>query len=203
VKLAACASLPGTPENDYWFRLIETGHLSTALSTAYAKKAVSRFNAGSFLDPADQFATLYFADDPLPAQFEVGALLGDPRPGAHVPHPRKTFVTLNVHIILHDVVDLTDEASAQIPLETNVQELTGDWKGYQIRNRYTSVSGPTGIAPTQQLGRALFDTGVEGFRAISARVPYHKTLVVFVDSLQKGSELTFSDGSGVVHRIAP
>ena len=82
-----------------------------------------------------------------------------------------------------------------------MQELAGDWRGYQVRNRHTPISGPTGIAPTQQLGKALFDTGIEGFRAISARIPYHKTLVAFVDNLMKGSQLTFSDSTGIVHRI--
>ena len=80
-----------------------------------------------------------------------------------------SFVTLNVHVILQEVIDLTD-VNVHTALGTSVQELTGDWEGYQIRNRRTAVSEPTGIAPTQELGRALFATGVEGFRAISAEV---------------------------------
>jgi hypothetical protein len=47
-----------------------------ALSSAHTKKVRSRFNAGSLLEPADQFAALYFAEDPIVAQFEVGAVLG-------------------------------------------------------------------------------------------------------------------------------
>jgi hypothetical protein len=178
VNLASCRSLPRTPENGVWYRLI---------------------------DPKQQFECLYFADDVLPAQFEVGAMLGDPSPGGHLPHPRHShFVTLNVLIILRDVIDLTDEATAQVPLATTVQELTGDWKAYEIRNSSTPVSGPRGIAPTQALGKALSATGVEGFRSISARVPYHKTLTVFPSNLKSGSSLSFSDPSGrVIHTISP
>lgn len=201
MNLVACAGLPRTPENGVWYRLIPPAYLPKALSSAHTKKACTRFNAGTFLAPADQFAALSFADDPIVAQFEVGAVLGFNAPGEHVPHPRKTFVTLNVHIILSDVIDLTEVSNAHTPLGTNAQELTGDWKGYQLRSHYTSVSDPTGTAPTQRLGRALFDTGVEGFRAISAKVPYSKTLVVFIDNLKTGSSLTFSAAGTVVHTI--
>ena len=108
---------------------------------------------------------------------------------------------LNVQIILHEVVDLT-ETSAQIPLNTNAQELTGDWKGYDIRSSISPIANPKGIAPTQELGLELFKTGVEGFRSISARVPDHKTLTVFVDNLRTGISLRFSDPSGsIVHHI--
>jgi hypothetical protein len=155
------------------------------------------------LIPTDRFAALYFADDPIPAQFEVGAMLGSPTPGDRMPHPRRSsFVILNVHIILSDVIDLTDATIVQAPLDTNAHELTGDWKGYQIRNYRTPVSGPTGIAPTQELGLALSRTGIEGFRAISARVPWHKTVTVFTDNLRPRSSLTFSDSTGsIVHQI--
>lgn len=196
MKLAACAALPLTPENGHWYRVIQLAHLKTALSSAHTKKAVSRFNAGTYLGAADQFGALYFADDPIVAQFEMGALLGCLAPGHYIPHPRLSFVMMSVHIILRDVADLTEVSGAQTPLETNAQELTGDWRGYQIRTSLTRVSDPVGIAPTQELGKALADTGIEGFRAISARVPYHKTLVVFTDNLKVSSSLVFYDPNG-------
>jgi hypothetical protein len=202
VNLAICGTLPRTPENGVWFRLIPPGHLSTALSSAHSKVALSRFSAGRLLPATSQFAALYFADDPMVAQFEVGAVLGSPTPGGHIPHPRLSFVSMNVHIILQEAFDLTDVPGAQVPLSTNVQELTGDWKGYTVRNHATPVASPTGVAPTQALGEALFRTGIEGFRAVSARVPYNKTLTVFPDNLQPMSSLTFKDQTGaVVHRI--
>ncbi|MGC1294178.1 MAG: RES family NAD+ phosphorylase [Alloacidobacterium sp.] len=194
--------LPRTPENRVWYRLIDRSHLPTALGSAHSKKTPARFNPGPLLDAPDQFATLALADDPIVAQFEVGAVLGTNRPGYHVPHPNLTFVTLNVQVVLREVIDLT-EVNAQAAISMTVQELTGDWDGYQIRGMRTPVSHPTGIAPTQELGRALFATGVEGFRAVSAKVPYHKTLIVFPDNLKNGSgsSLTFNEAGIAVHHI--
>ena len=90
---------------------------------------------------------------------------------------------------------------AQSSLTTTVQELTGDWIGFDYRKFYTPVTGPTGIAPTQHLGLALFRTGIEGFRATSARLGWHKTLVVFPDNLKKGSSITYSESGTVIHSI--
>ena len=140
MNLAACGSLPRTPENGVWYRCIIPANLSTALSSAHTKKTATRFNPGALLAPADQYATLHFADDPVVALFETGSLLGKLNPGYHVPHPRMTQVTLNVHVILRDVIDLTDVSHAQVPLGTNAQELTGDWESYQIRDHRTPVS---------------------------------------------------------------
>jgi hypothetical protein len=131
-------------------------------------------------------------------------MLGDLAPGGHVPHPRlSSYTNLNVHVTLQEVIDLTDINAAEVLLGSNVQELTGDWKAYEIRNFATPVSNPNGISPTQQLGMALFATGVEGFRAVSAKIPYHKTLTVFTERLRPGSSLTFSEAptGTVVHRI--
>ena len=203
MNLAACGTLPRTPENAVWYRLILPGHLTTALGSAHTKLRSGRFNAGPLLPPHDQFPILSFADDLIVAQFEVGAVLGSLTPGGYLPHPRhSSFVTLNVQIILHDVIDLTGVSTAQAPLGTNAQELTGDWRGYNTRTASTSVSVPTGSAPTQELGKALSSTGVEGFRSISAKVTHHKTLFVFPNNLRTGSSLTFSDPSGaIVHQI--
>jgi hypothetical protein len=198
-----CRMLPRIPEHGIWYRLIRPEHYATALSSAHNKKISSRWNAGPLLDPADQFAALYLADDPIVAQFEVGAILGSLTPGNYVPHPtRSNFITLNVHVVLDGVIDLTDVNNCQIPLGTSAQELTGDWRGYENRGRHTPVSEPIGISPTQELGKALFDAKIEGFLTFSAEVPYHKTLIVFIDNLWIGSSLTFIDQSGtVVHRI--
>jgi hypothetical protein len=56
-----------------------------------------------------------------------------------------------------------------------------------------SVSQPTGLAPTQRLGRAIHRARrIEGFRAISAPVPTHTNLVVFPDRLRRGSRIVFT-----------
>jgi hypothetical protein len=145
---------------------------------------------------------LYFADDPLVASFEVGAVLGELSHGGYVPHPRKTYLTLNVAIYLHHVIDLTQVGTAQAALGTDAQALTGDWRGYRLRSPATAVSAPVGFAPTQELGLELFRTNTEGFLTVSSKMPANQVLAVFPQNLRSGSYLVFSDPSGtIVHEI--
>jgi len=169
VNLSACADLPITPEIGVWYRAIQIRHLATALSSAHTKGTTSRFSAGPLLSPARQFEILYFAHDHQTALFEYGALYGAPhRPGSVVPNPASAPAILNVGVRLQIICDLADQISAQVRLGTTAQELTGDWDGYQLRNLATAVTSPTGFAPTQELGEALFQMRVEGFRSLSA-----------------------------------
>ena len=53
---------------------------------------------------------------------------------------------------------------------------------------------PTGLAPTQDLGAALHGvSGLEGFRTLAARAPYHEILVVFPKKLQKWSSISWDN----------
>jgi hypothetical protein len=135
------------------------------------------------------------------ALFEVQALMGSPLvPGGVVSNPAYPWVVINANVSLRAVVDLTDDVSAQVPLGTTAQELTGDWRGYQLRNPGTSVKSPTGAAPTQNLGLALYNMVpvLEGFITLSARLSYHKILGVFPEHLLPGSTVRFeyTDASG-------
>lgn len=196
MNLSACSLLPTTPENSTWFRAIQPAHLPTGLRSSRAR---GRFNPGPLLPISSQFEALYLAEDPVTALFEVQAMLGSPhRPGGSLANPRLTYVQLNVRVLLQAVVDLTDVPTAQIPLQTTAQELTGDWEGYQLRSAFTPVPAPVGIAPTQELGHALFATGIEGFRAISARNATARTLIVFPANMRPGSSITFVDPAGTI-----
>jgi hypothetical protein len=107
--------------------------------------------------------------------------------------------TVRVRVDLQSVVDLTD-LHTQRQVRTSVQELTGDWEGYRKRSAKTSVCVPTGLAPTQLLGQALFDAGdVEGCLYVSAKWPVFKNLVVFPEHLLPGSTLEFLDAKGHRH----
>lgn len=201
MNLGACVRLPATPETGVWYRAIPLRYLSTPLSVTHTKGATSRFSAGPLLVPARQFEILYFASDHQTALFECGALLGTPhRPGHVMSNPAMGVGILNVDVRLQMICDLTDPLLVQAPLETTAQELTGDWDGYQQRNLMTLVTAPTGFAPTQELGEALFRTGIEGFRSLSARLPYNRTLIVFPENLRRGSHVIFSGGAST-HRI--
>jgi hypothetical protein len=143
MNLAACASLRAhtSPENSVWYRYILLGHLSTALSSAHTKKRPSRFNPGPLLSPPDQFATLSLAENPLVAQFEAGAMFGDATPGGHAPNPKLTFVSLNITVVLHDILDLTDVNSVKFRLVRTHRN--SPETGKVITSRITSLLFPT------------------------------------------------------------
>jgi hypothetical protein len=202
MNLAACGSLIARAENRVWFRALQPQHLQTALATGHTRRIPSRFSPATGTKPA--FPILYLAENHQVALFEVGAMLGSPLHGVHVPNPHQAWVILNVQANLQVIVDLTDLGEQQ-KLLTTAQERTGDWQGYQLRRATTSVSQPTGPAPTQLLGAALYGVaGLEGFLTISARVPTHMGLVVFPDNLQPGSSAVFADPTtNRIHTIAP
>ena len=136
--------------------------------------------------------------------FEVEALLGSPH-STWLAVPGRNWTVLSVSVVLQSVVDLT-QAAEQAALGTTAQELTGDWRGYRLRDATTPVSQPSGVpAPTQELGGALYSVpGLEGFLTVSAKVPTHRVLVVFPDKLAVGSELECRDEKGaLLARTAP
>lgn len=206
MNLTACGGLARRAEASVWYRAINPQFHSTALRSAHTKGARSRFSGGPMLPPPRQFEILYLAQDSIVAAFEYGALFGSVSgPFGYVPNPRRGYVILNVQVYLQEVADLTDLAGAQQPLDTTAQELTGDWDGYGKRGWAYPVplAQPTGLAPTQELGEALYRTGIEGFRSISARVPTHCTLMVFPQNLRPGSNLEYRDSDGIVVARVP
>lgn len=207
MNLANAVKLPRRPETGVWYRALPLRYLPSALATAHTKTVRSRFNAGPRLAKRNQFEIFYLAGSPSVALYECGAMFGVPwNPGGSVPNPHLALVVLNVTVNLQQVCDLTDWAvgGSQSLLRTNAQELTGDWDGWHVRSVLapTPVSGPTGVAPTQELGKELHRSGVEGFLTISAKVPTDPNLVVLPENLQPGSFVEFKDPAGtVLHRI--
>jgi hypothetical protein len=200
MNVAGMPLLSTQPETGRWHRTADTSYLLSAIATKHTLVTSSRF-----YDPftaAPQFPTLYLSDDRLVALFEAQALFGSPTtPGGTLSAPLGAWVTLAVSVQLNDVVDLTDLGS-QMHLDLNVQELTGDWRGFRQRSPRTKVPVPTNVAaPTQQLGHAIHDDRrqLEGFLTLSAKVPHNRNLVVFPDHLQARSfvEYQWSDTGGV------
>ena len=149
------------------------------------------------------FEVLYLAENPMVAMFEARILFGSPStPGGIVPHPSRALVTLPITVGLTAVTDLTDPAEAAT-LDTNAQELTGDWRSYATRMPPAVPPGPhTGVPPTHDLGNALFALGKhQGLISFSATLPDYKILVVFPDRL-KGTgdylQYSFHDDRGAM-----
>jgi hypothetical protein len=122
----------------------------------------------------------------------VQALLGSATTaGGLVPSPHSTWTTLNVNVSLQYIADLTDLASQDL-LDITAQELTGDWRGYRLRGPSTTIKGPTGSAPTQDLGSALFAVPkLEAFKTLSSKAPYHQILAVFPQKLRRRSRVSW------------
>jgi RES domain len=192
VKLGNCGRLKLQPIHGIWFRAIATRYWKAALQTSHTAQTATRFNSGGA--SGTPYEILYLADSQVVALSEVGAIFGPPSQPVSNP-AQSRMVPIDVHVTLRGVADLTDKAEQAI-LDISTQLLTGNWDTYE-----------NGDAPTQQLGAALFATsGVEGFLAISGKMPRCKTLIVFPKKLLNGSEIVFRDTisrRGKTHRIAP
>jgi len=88
--------------------------------------------------------------------------------------------TFRIDVRLDRVADLRGPAE-RLKVETTVQELTGDWRGYGYRTPASPISSVP-PAPTQRLGAALYaNTSCQGFLTPSAKNPSYPNLVVFPD----------------------
>jgi hypothetical protein len=192
VNLGACRKLDKTPETGTWYRAVRLAYINTPINTAHTKGTPSRFSAGP--DASPPFEILYLTETPQVAQFEIGALMGDPLAVGGTLSSPDSFAVVSVKVVLQRVADLTLVMQQEL-IETTAQELTGDWRGYQYRAENAStIKEPVGTAPTQNLGEALFGVrGIEGFRVPSAKLPYHCNLVIFPQKMFKGSSLEFRD----------
>ena len=197
-----CYKLAHSGETGNWFRAVNLKYWepTSPLSTAHTKPSRTRFSPGDTLPATRQFEILYLAENHNIALLEVGALVSTPT--GFLASPATSWATITITLNLQFVVDLS-LVKEQKKLRTNAQELTGDWVGYATRSATTSVKEPTGIAPTQELGSALFHAPeVEAFRTLSAKVPDCKALIVFPDKMKAGSWLRFVDPrSGRVHQV--
>lgn len=199
MNLAGCAKLSLSPVAGVWYRCIPPQFWKSSLLTRQTTKVHSRFNAGPLSNP--KFEILYLCENPALALEEVEAQFYT-RAGQIVANPAQSWLVMNVQVSLQSVADIADVVAQRL-LRKNAQELTGDWQGYQTRRSYSSVPAPQGVAPTQQLGQALFAVRrLEGFQTVSAKRPDHKSLVIFPQKLLPGSSLRFVDPiSNKVHLI--
>ena len=199
---AAGGQLAHVPLTGTWFRAIQPQYWQTSLQTSHTRTIPGRFNPGN--QPAPGFEVLYLSENPMVALFEVEALFGSPMSaGGAIANPRHAWLIINVDLQLQEVADLTNVSGAQSPLQTSAQELTGDWRGYQQRTSQTSITSPIGLAPTQELGNSLHGVpNLEAFQTLSAKLPYHRNLVIFPQKLMPGSRVRFTHpATGQVHTI--
>jgi hypothetical protein len=105
VNLGACPKLDRTPETGTWYRAVELAHLTTPINTAHTKATSSRFSAGPNASPP--FEILYLTETPQVAQFEIGALAGNPLVIGGTLSAPGSFAVVHVKVVLQKVADLT------------------------------------------------------------------------------------------------
>jgi len=177
-----------------WFRTVISGHAHEGVFTSHTKNLPSRFSAGNRSRP--QYEILYLSESPdvslAETRFHHGILT---RPRTSTAPQPELFVVIPVEVELTDVADLTHPEQADL-INTNAQELTGDWRAYSKRVKpdgCTSLTH-TETSPTQQIGQALFDCGeYKGFITFSAVEPAHANLVIFPERLTgTGSRIKYA-----------
>ena len=173
------------PARGVSYRSIPAQYHLTALSAVGALQRGGRYN------PRGQLEALYLSESPIVALQEVEAVQGTAPRLVGVTFSPKTL--LSVEYTLARVLDLTDVGVQRI-LETNLQELTAPWVLQQARS---------GSAPTQRLGLAVAEAGIEGLRAPSSKNPSAANLVIYPGALQFNSTLRVFDDSGFIDAKLP
>ena len=194
MNLGQCKQLPRRSLHGTWIRALHPRYIANPLSTAHTATHSTRFNPGTTADPA--FELLYLAENPTLALFEVQALLGSNYPGTtFASNPAGGhWILIDVQVSLQSIVDLTRSTSRR-RIQTTVQEMTGDWRAYALRNFSRLRGGTHGSdVPTQKLGRNLERIrGVEGFLSFSARIATRQNLMLFPHKLLPGSFIRYRD----------
>jgi hypothetical protein len=190
--LTNCVRLTRRNLTGNWYREVPSQHIDRAILTDHTATRSTRFAAGSPTSPAHE--VLYLCENDIQLSFETHRTYGKiTQPSTVVSVPgRDAHTTVTAGVYLTNIADLTDPQQADL-IATNAQELTGDWEVYPRR---TSPPGSlstthTGIAPTQQLGQELFNSGFLGLITFSAAIADFKNLVVFPQRLA-GSECSIT-----------
>jgi hypothetical protein len=193
VKLSGIKTLTPIAISGIWWRSIQTRFIKTPLQTKHTKTATGRFHYGTKQNPG--WEVIYLSENHFVSQFEVDLILGSATPGqTFVPNPSAigwSFFPVTVNA--SSIVDLTSPAEIA-KIETSIQELTGDWKGYEFRPFHPLQKGVRPIAPTQHLAYEMEKTGLfEGLLTWSSRIPDRKNLVLFPKQKQSANIVEYDD----------
>jgi len=190
VNLSAVNRLTLTPLTGRWFRAIPPSYWPRVGNTRYTRRVYGRFSPGK--DGVPPFETLSFGESAEVTSLECSLVFFDRRSNLSYPNPDAgTHLVLASDVVLQQTADLTT-ADSLATLETNVQELTGDWAIYNGLRHRPHLASLARVAPTQELGQRLFGVpGLEGFKVFSARKPECLCLVVFPQKLLPGSSVSF------------
>lgn len=190
MNLSGVDRLTLTPLTGRWFRAIPSSYWPRVANTRYTRRIYGRFSPGKDGDPPFEIVSL--GESAEVTALECSLVFFDRRSNLSYPNPdAASHLVLASDVVLQQTADLTTADSLAI-LETNVQELTGDWAIYNGMKHRPHLTSLARTAPTQELGQRLFNVpGLEGFKIFSARKPECLCLVVFPQKLLSGSIVRF------------
>ena len=164
------------------FRAVNLRYLDTPLSAVGSIKVGGRYN------PKGAFEVLYLAENATTAlkEVEFAASSG----GRFAAAPKDPYVVFSVAFKVSKLADLSDPVT-QSRLELISEDLVKPWRLLQARGE---------LAPTQQLGAALREYGLEGFKYPSA-TDAAINLAIFPDRLKVDSFLEISWDGQMLARI--
>lgn len=203
MNLSGIKNLTPIAVSGIWWRTIQTQHIKSPLQTKHTKTTPGRFHYGTKQNPG--WEVIYLTENHFVSLFEVEVMLGSVAPGhTYLPNPSAvgwSFFPVTVNAIA--VADLTSPIEIA-KIDTSFQELTGDWNGYESRPLHPSHKGSRPIAPTQQLGRELHNSGLfEGLLTWSSRIPDRINLVLFPKQKQSANIVEYDDPiSGKTFRLS-
>jgi hypothetical protein len=201
MNLAGSRQLKVSALQGIWYRAIPLQYVMSPLSVAHTKATSSRFNAG--VHSPTPFEILYFTENHFIGLLETESLFATSGHDIRVlanPDPESKGL-MRAEVNLSRVVDMSRESELR-KIGTTHQELTGDWRYYVMNRSRLSSAQPSNIAPTQQLGLALYEAGYEGLLAPSSKSHRYCNLIVFPGNLMTGSHITCRDPGQNTHTLS-
>lgn len=164
----AVSSIPLIAVHGPWTRAVMYRHLLTRKSRLRPLWGGAARIEGARFTPPDSFDSIYLAWDAVTSFAEVQAIIL--RSQGRMQTETPPWVVLTVNGVVSGVLDLTDQ-NIRARLGTNEQEISGLWSLAKC-------------PPTQQLGRAAFESGrVAAIKYPSVKDQGGDNLVVFPDRL--------------------
>ncbi|MGK7880151.1 MAG: RES domain-containing protein [Crocosphaera sp.] len=166
------------------FRFVALRFQKSLLSAVGSLKNGGRYNI------SEQFEALYTSGNPITALKELKFLVNTP--SGIVAYPSEPVILLSLKYRLQSIIDLTNINNQNL-LNTNLQELTGDWLRINLQNQ---------IAPTQELAQAAYNSNtIEALKVPSAADSEVNTynLVIFLDRLDNNSYIEVYDPTNTIN----
>jgi RES domain-containing protein len=181
----ALAKLPTHSFKGTAYRIIPAQYHVSALS------GIGSLTRGGRYNPRGKLEALYLAEDPITALQEVEAVRLTSAGLIAAKSSPKTL--LSVEYELQVALDLTT-VETQTARGTTLEELIAP---------YLTLEAKHGLAPTQALGLAAAEAGIEVLRVPSAKNRTAANLVIYPRNLKSPSTLRVIDDTGFIDARLP